>query len=936
MTHRLATPVLAGWIGLVLLGVVRGEEAEPSANQHAAHLKAYDAEIQGLLKTYCVSCHGPDKQKGDLRLDTLDPAFNGAAAETWHDVLDNLTLGEMPPQKAEQPQTDERRALVDWVRTGVERAARERRGGDHAVIRRLTRYETANTLRDLLGVDGDFTRDLPPESTSPEGFQNNGRVLGISPLQIETYLAAYRAALDQAIVSGPAPEVFRHTFTEPTQGRTRATKRMRPHQIFTANMKTFPREGNFLIRVRASALVPEGQGVPQLQASIGLRADVKSPVKAVGQVDVHHSESEPGVYEFRGRIEEFPLPGHNPKFPGLTITLSNVHDDGKPADKPARHPTINLPKDVLREISQRVKQAPPLLQLTEDEAAQAQRALRDARKTEAKLNRYIETLRQLDPKDPNRLDLAFRLYDATNAQREFDGRLQRLAKDLKVEFDAFRERVENEAAETLADHKAVIARFAGIEPLNRRDKDKVPPPPEGPPRPTIVVESLEFVGPVYDAWPPASHRALLDSNASDASGERDQAEEALRRFISRAFRRPATDADLQLVMPFYDEIRPTGSFEETMRECFAFVLVSPEFLYLFEPSTDDGPRSLNPHELASRLSYFLHATMPDAELTRLADQGKLGDATRLEGQVRRLLEHPRSREFVRHFTDQWLDLSGIDRVAVNPEYYPAFKDALKPMMREEVRAFFGEVLDRNLSALAFLDADFAMLNRPLAAHYGIDAELAGNAFERVALPAGHPRGGLLSSGGVLLLNSTGEDSHPIRRAVWVLDRLLGDPPADPPADVPDLESESPDFAALPLKRQLELHREKEACNDCHRGIDPWGIPFEGFDAVGQVRSETLRVVGRKKVRSPVEQAAELPGGHAVDGLDDLKAHLLQHERRRFARNLTEKLLAYGLGRSLDLADRDAVESLTDQFEASDYKLNKLIVAIVQSPTFRQK
>jgi len=254
-------------------------------------------------------------------------------------------------------------------------------------------------------------------------------------------------------------------------------------------------------------------------------------------------------------------------------------------------------------------------------------------------------------------------------------------------------------------------------------------------------------------------------------------------------------------------------------------------------------------------------------------------------------------------------------------------------------------LDKNLSCLKLLDADFTILNRPLAEHYGLTGP-RGSAFERFALQPGDHRGGLLAQGSFLLANSNGEDSHPIKRAVWLLDRLLDDPPAPPPPDAPELDPEQADLAGLPLKRQLEMHRQKPACNDCHRRIDPWGITLENYDAVGRWRTELKSTSARRKSKKKgtskkreniaLDASATLPDGTQADGLDGLKQVLLGGHRRQFVRSLVKRLLTYGLGRTLDLGDRETIDTLSAQFEDDDYRLRKLLIAIVQSEPFRTK
>ncbi len=780
----------------------------------------FQRDVQPILAKFCHRCHNDKKASADLKLHALNSDLvNGPDAETWHDVLNKLNLGEMPPEKALQPNENQRRTIVKWVTRELKRAAAMKRStGGHVVLRRLTRYEYANTMRDLLGVDLDYAADLPPEPVSVDGFRNNGSALGMSPLQLEYYLKAARMGLEKAIVTGEKPRVYTHHADESvTQGGRKKNapvgNRMGPGGRFLARMDEFPRGGEFVIRVTAGARVPEGMesmAYPRLSVAVGVRADVLAPKQSAGEVDVDAPIDAPRVYEFRGRMEEFPLPGTNPKFPGMMITLTHV---GK---------------------------APP-------------------------------------------------------AQKRVKG----------------------------------------------KKKETPVSPPEDPTKPLIVIESVEFEGPLFDAWPPSSHtRIFFPSNSS--GNEATYARSVLQRFMARAFRRPVDKTEVEQMMRLYATIRPRAvSFEAAMRDVLAMVLISPDFLYLLEPrDTHDfvgKNQTLSDHQLASRLSYFLWSTMPDERLFQLAEDGQLHNSSVLEKQVRAMIADARSWNFVEHFTNQWLDLSGLDRVAVNPEFYPLFDDQLKPAMRMETQHFFAEILKNDLSALNLIDSDFTMLNRPLANHYGIEGP-RGTSFERVALKPEDHRGGLLTHGSILLANSTGEESHPIRRAVWLLDRLLDDPPPPPPPDVPELNSDQPDFAALPLKKQLEIHRTKASCKSCHQGIDPWGVPLENFDAVGLWRTEVSKpgVKKRRPVTTSVDATSTLPGGHEISGVEALKSHLLNHERQRFSRALVTKLMAYGLGRSPEFSDIDTIDRLAKQFVENDFRLSDLIVAIVQSDEFRNK
>lgn len=917
----------------------------------------FQRQIKPILARYCTQCHDADTTKADLRVDTLDATFDGPQGETWHDILNRVVIGEMPPQDGPEFPTAERRKLVDWIRNKLESLEEQKRNGDQTVVRRLTGYEYNNTMRDLTGIALDYSVDLPPDSSSRNGFKNNGSALGISAIQMEYYVRAARRAMAKAIVNGPPPEVHRHRFETSSASNTPKVKtpignRMAPGGRFFGKMLEYPREGDFIVRVKASSLIPDGQGIPRMQLSIGLRSDTVSPTKLLGEIDVANPETLPQIYEFRGRMEEFPLPGHNPKFPGVTIIVSNAYDDGLPPEPAIDYPINKLSRNEAKQVALHAKERALVLPELENSSYNTKgKLVRAIAKAAESLQKHIEELRLIDADSKAEIDLACRIFEANNASKKLKNSLRQFSKDREIDYTTLVEAFERKNAVRIADHQIVLAKFKHLTPLNRKDKNAIRAllPPETP-RSTLVLESLEFEGPIYSQWPPVTHQKLLpqlpgeivsndgSTNTPSLERQRERAKQAIGRFMKDAFRRPITKTDIAYVLEFYDEVRPRSeTFEEAMREAFVMILVSPDFLYQLEPGTTPDPRALTPHELATRLSYFLWSTTPDAELTHLADSGALREPATVAAQVQRLLHSEQSNEFIEHFTDQWLDLSGIDRVAINPEYYPDFDNKLKISMRKETQAFFSELVHQDLSALNLIDSNFLMLNVELAKHYGIHGP-KGSEFERVVLPNDSSRGGLLTQASVLLLNSTGEDSHPIRRGVWLRSRLLDDPPAPPPPDVPELDSQSKDAAELSVRQQLEQHRSREACNDCHRGIDPWGLPFENFDAIGKFRTDALRITPqkRKKVRVNVSSNSVLPNGKSIENISELKQHLLNSEKRRFARAIVSRLLEYSTGRAIVFSDRDSVEKLTDQFEAAEYRLSDLIVAIVQSDLFQTK
>jgi mono/diheme cytochrome c family protein len=472
-------------------------------------------------------------------------------------------------------------------------------------------------------------------------------------------------------------------------------------------------------------------------------------------------------------------------------------------------------------------------------------------------------------------------------------------------------------------------------------------PKKGPAKPdktpehehTVLLQSFDFQAPYFEAWPPKSRTAVLGA-AADVANPAARAGETLTAFTSRAWRRPVTNQDVDPLVKMFEGFYKDGKdYDAAMRDTLATALLSPKFLYVVEP-VGDARRDLTAHELASRLSYFLWCSLPDAELRTLADSGELMKDAVLAGQVRRMLADPKARRFARNFTEQWLEADQIDRVAVNPEYFPSFRDDLKKSLRKEPTELFWHILTNGRSAMEFLASDYVVVDQALAAHYGLKGVI-GSEFRPVKVRPENHRGGLLTMGCFMLANSNGAESHPILRGKWLLKNLMNEPPPAPPPGVPEL-SQIKGFEKMTLKRQLEVHREHAACASCHDKLDPWGLALENFDAVGQWRASAKKVEEpakkgpAKATTTPVDAAVKLPDGAAVSGIDELKQYCVRVKGEDFARALTRKLLAYALGRSLEWTDRADVDKLTKKFADSDFKLTNLITEIVLSHPFRTR
>ncbi len=440
----------------------------------------------------------------------------------------------------------------------------------------------------------------------------------------------------------------------------------------------------------------------------------------------------------------------------------------------------------------------------------------------------------------------------------------------------------------------------------------------------VLIDHIEISAPFYEQWPPKTHTDIFIP--SDNKGDQEvYGREVLNRFLRRVWRRPVTAQEVDLFMALFLKYRPGFStFEETMLEVLATSLATPEFLYLtqrVESEETNSPGNISELELASRLSFFLWSSIPDDELLALAEHGKLREPEVLTGQVKRMLKDPRSRRFSQNFVEQWLGLDRLNSVTHVTD------SSLKDAMHEEPIAFFEEVLRQNHSIMDFIHSDYALVNERLAAHYGIPG-VFGPHFRKVDITSETNRGGLLTGAAILAMNSDGKDSHPLKRGVWMLKRILDDPPPPPPPNVPEVDLTNPEILKMTLKERIADHRNKSACLSCHSRIDPWGIAFENYDAIG-----VYRTLIKDK---PVDATSELFNRQTLSGMDGLKKYLLTDRQDQFARAMVHKLTAYALGRPISFGDRADIDSLTAQLRQRDDRLGDLIELMIRSRLFNSK
>ena len=432
--------------------------------------------------------------------------------------------------------------------------------------------------------------------------------------------------------------------------------------------------------------------------------------------------------------------------------------------------------------------------------------------------------------------------------------------------------------------------------------------------------------------PTAVQRHLLGDSPAPGADPRDLAQSVARSFARQAFRRPPLEEEVEVLLKVYDLARQNQlAHPAALRLMFKAALVSPQFLYItpaVEPKPAHGIVPLDEYQLASRLSYFLWATMPDAELFDLADAGKLHEPSVLKAQVTRMLADDRSRALFDGFGTQWLGLGGLPDKTFDTAKFPQMTTEMRTAMIEEARLFFDSLVRDNQSVSRFVDADYTFLNGTLAPLYGLEKSVTGPKMRKVSL-TDRNRGGILGMPGVLAVTSFPNRTSPVRRGVWVLEQVLGERVPPPPPNVPALEKQDQKKVAnFTLRQRTELHRTNAVCANCHRILDPIGFGLENFDAIGRWRDQD-------DTGGAIDAAGELPGGKHFTTPKELKA-IIAGRTDDLARNLTEKLLAYALCRQIEGYDEIVVDRLMETIAKDGYRLQTVIREVVTSYPFTHR
>jgi hypothetical protein len=432
--------------------------------------------------------------------------------------------------------------------------------------------------------------------------------------------------------------------------------------------------------------------------------------------------------------------------------------------------------------------------------------------------------------------------------------------------------------------------------------------------------------------PTAMQRRLFGEPPALETDARAAARDVARSLARKAYRRPLSQAELDVLLEVFDLGRQNDlSYQASLRLMLRAILVSPQFLFITpagEPHPDAEIVPLDNYQLASRLSYLLWATMPDDELMALADSGKLREPSILKAEVKRLLEDSRSRALFDGFGAQWLGLGDLAGKTFDTSKFPQMTGEMRSAMYDEARLLFESIVRENKSVVSFIDCDYTFLNETLARIYGLEGTVTGSQMRRVRL-SDHNRGGILGMPGVLAATSFPNRTSPVKRGVWVLEQVLGDHVPPPPPEVPALEKQDQETVAnLTLRQRTELHRTNAVCANCHQTLDPIGFGLENFDAIGRWRD-------KDENGGAVDASGELPGGKHFSSPKELKA-IIAGRVDEFSRNLVERLLAYALCRRLEGYDEIIVDGLMQEIAADGYRMQTLISSVVTSYPFTHR
>ncbi|MFG0255019.1 MAG: DUF1592 domain-containing protein [Rhodopirellula sp. JB053] len=796
----------------------------------ASQSRDLEQKVQPFLSKYCVQCHGPESQEGDLRIDQLSRDFKtGADAHHWAEVVEKINSGEMPPAGDPQPTRNEISDFVTSLDSLIRDGRAARMAARPAVAHyRLSRKEYQNTVYDLLGVRYDPTKPGElNEDTLWHGFERIGSELTLSPSHVDRYYRAADTVLSRAFpaTSAKARKVHKDAAELRYGGGQRQRETLdrfgikRPLRFLMFPGRNQPalaphwfgrtgpeHSGLYKLRLQASGIRPLG-GQPA-HLSIG-KATGEDTVDGLIEFDITAPEDRPEVFEFDVFLE-MPTTLH------FCVVATDIVD--------------------------------------------------------------------------RRAGAAFRNVLAGSAGHIFTHSSETL--------------LLNPNAPQMFDDKG-NGLFS-----------------------TVLLDWIDWDGPLETDDEKAKRQGVLPPDAASP----DVVAEHLHRFAERAWRRPVEPEELAGYLHAYRTEREAGeTTAEAFRVAMQGVLTSRHFLYLVE-GEPDAREFLTDWELASRLSYFLWSSMPDESLFATARDGKL-HGEELNNQVDRMLNDRRIKGFIEDFSRQWLQLHRVGMFPPDKKLYPNYDDWLETSMRAELIEYFRAMFANNLPIDEFLDSDWTMANARLCDFYGLPEPKTGG-FQRVALQPEDHRGGLLTTGAVLGLTSDGTRHRPVHRGVWVSETIFNKTPPPPPANVDAIEPNPPKSPKSTIRQKIESHARDPNCAACHAKIDPFGLAWDNYDAIGQgrTREKVAAGIGDDPL---VDSSGVMPDGRQFADGSEFKQILIE-DGDKFRRAFIEHLCTYSLRRVLTVDDQDDLHAIVEVAKNQQLGLRDIVRAVALSDLMRKR
>lgn len=935
--------------------------------------------IRPYLKNYCLDCHGSDEPEAMLDLSNFSSAADVSKAhQTWAILLERIEADEMPPKDADpQPTTEQAKAVADWIRNARKLEA-ARNAGDPGIVlaRRLSNAEYNYTIRDLTGADIRPTDTFPVDSANEAGFDNSGESLTMSPALLNKYLGAARQVTDHLVLLPNGIAFAPHPVVTDTDRDKYCVKRIvdfykqQPvdyaDYFFTAwkyrHCKAYEQPGQtFAAIAKAESVSPKylqtvWEFLTESQPAVG---PVKTLQTMWNKLPSQHEEHKAA----RTRCEEmrnFVVQLRSKLVPEVDKTgVKELHQGSQ---------TLVLWRNRQRAANRRSCNSERLIESTPDISDVDQDLLIPESPEER--NRHIAAFEQFCNVFPDAFFVSERGRDYVKKSSKQQGEKGRLLsagfhsmmgyfRDDQPLYDLILNDAQQQEIDSLWQQLDFITsapnrQYVGFLWFERTDSRYMRDPKfdfaRAEDRDAQSATMIKRLAAVYsqkarnnggkDVALKAIERFFEDINSqirwvenARLSAEASQITATID-FAESAYRRPLLPTEREELSAFYKQLRDVEKLnhEEAIQDMMVSVLMSPHVCYRIDMGqSHETLRPLTDYELASRLSYFLWSSMPDAELLQAAKAGTLHQPEALIAQTRRMIQDKRIRGLAVEFATNWLDIRRFEEHnSVDRERFPEFNNELRQAMFEEPVRFFIDLLQQNAAVTQLLDAEHTFVNADLAKHYGVDSlDFGEQEWVRLNNATKHGRGGLVPMSVFLTKNAPGLRTSPVKRGYWVVRRLLGERIPPPPPNVAELPDDESKLGDLTLREALAKHREHASCAGCHKRIDSIGLVFEGFGPVGEVRQ--LDLAGR-----PVDSTAVLPNGKMAAGVADLQRYLTEDRQNEFIDNLCRKLLSYSLGRGLILSDDLLIQDMTDRLQTTDNKFRTLIETIVTSPQFLNK